>query len=288
MPTQIVTIADREADIYELFAMPRGVASDYLIRIHQDREVKLEPDGPTQSLKCVLRQLRPQGYFCLNLQRTPRREPREAVVSVQWTSVWVQPPVQHPQRDRLAPIQVQVLWAVEEECALEDEPVSWMLITTLPIATFEQACIYLRWYSYRWLIERYHFVLKSGCRVEQLQLATAERLERAIATFAIVAWRLLWLTYSARCIPNLPGDFVFETVEWQTLSKVVGDKALSATEVPTIRECVRWLAQLGGFLGRKCDGEPGAKTIWRGLRRLRDLVQQEIRRRITKGAITCS
>ena len=93
-----------------------------------------------------------KGYLSLQLQRTPRRAGREAIVSVCWERVWLQPPV-HLADEPLEPIEVQVLWAIEDECALEDQPVNWMLITSLPIESFEQAQRLLRWYSCRWLIE---------------------------------------------------------------------------------------------------------------------------------------
>jgi hypothetical protein len=131
----------------------------------------------------------------------------------------------------------------------------------------------LRWYSYRWLIERYHYVLKSGCRLEQLQLESAERIHRALATYSIVAWRLLWITYLARYHPDCPADTVLETQEWQALYCTIHNTPLPPESPPPLHTCVRWIARLGGFLGRKHDGEPGVKTIWQGLRRLHDITQ---------------
>lgn len=248
--------------------------SDLLIRVHQDRQVKTTPQSESQSLKRLLLSQPSQGYFWLNLQRTPRRAPQSTLMSVQWTSVWVQPPAQHPQRSQLSPIRLQVLWAVEAMGEIDQPTVSWMLITTMPIADFAQACQYLQWYSYRWIIERYHYVLKSGCRIESLQLETFDRLTRAIACYAIVAWRLLWLTYAARGSLDRDAIGVFTPVEWQTLYQHNRPNAPIPERPGGLRQYIAWLAQLGGFWGRKGDGEPGARTIWRGLRRLRDLVRQ--------------
>jgi hypothetical protein len=173
-------------------------------------------------------------------------------------------------------MQVQVLWAIEDECALEDQLVNWMLVTSMPIESFEQAQRLLRWYSCRWLIERYHYTLKSGCRMESLQLETFDRLERAIATYAIVAWRLMWLTYLVRPLANVrfdrDADWDLEPEEWQALCHYYHAPP-DWFEDPGLQQCIRWIAQLGGFWGRPSDGEPGARTIWRGLRRLRDLVR---------------
>jgi len=129
----------------------------------------------------------------------------------------------------------------------------------------------VKWYTYRWLIERYHYALKSGCGIEKLQLETARRFHMALATFSIVAWRLLWLTYEARVNPDQPCDTVLETCEWQSLCATVNQNPIPPDTPPSLRAAVRMIASLGGFLGRKGDGEPGVKTIWRGLRRLHDI-----------------
>ncbi len=124
----------------------------------------------------------------------------------------------------------------------------------------------------RWLIERYHYVLKSGCGIEKLQLETGEGLERALAAFGIVAWRLLFLSYEARAKPEAPCSVVFATHEWQALYCAVHRTSKLPAEAPTLREAVRLVARLGGFLARAGDGEPGVKTLWRGLIRLEDIV----------------
>lgn len=274
--THLLTIADREADFYELFACERRPHSDYLIRVHHDRQVKVQPTEPSQSLQQLLRETPVAGYLNLALPRTPRRAACTVVLQVKWVSVWLQPPSSHPQREQLDPVPVQVLSACEVEGDQEGAPIHWLLVTTLPLTCFEQAQQLLEWYRYRWLIERYHYTLKSGCRVEHLQLETFERLQRAIATFAIVAWRLLWLTYLVRPLDDprydLEADLIFETVEWQAL-RHYAQAPPSAVDPPGLQQCLRWLAQLGGFLGRQSDGDPGSRTLWRGLRRLRDLVR---------------
>jgi hypothetical protein len=121
-------------------------------------------------------------------------------------------------------------------------------------------------------VERYHYVMKSGCRVEQLQLETGQRLMRALATYALVAWRILWMTYEARVHPQDSCEKIVQELQWKVLYvKVKKTTQLPATP-PTVHEVVRWIAQLRGFLGRKHDGEPGVKTLWRGLRQLATMV----------------
>lgn len=105
----------------------------------------------------------------------------------------------------------------------------------------------------------------------KLQLETARRINMALATFSIVAWRLLWLTYEARCHRDQPCDTVLEACEWQSLCATINKNPIPPKKPPSWREAVRMIATLGGFLGRKGDGEPGVKTLWRGLRRLHDI-----------------
>lgn len=90
-------------------------------------------------------------------------------------------------------------------------------------------------------------------------------------TYSIVAWRLLWLTYEARVNPEASIDTVLETHEWQSLYCMVHQSRHLPPEPPSVWQCVRWIAQLGGFLGRKGDGDPGVKTLWRGFQRLNDM-----------------
>src|SRR4028119_1749315 len=269
---KVVTVADREADIYELFALPRREGSEFLIRACHPRGVKQRArDEEIESLQQVIAQTAACGELTLELQRTPKRKPRTATLTVRISSLYLQPPQQHAQRERLKPVRVQVVWAIEEQPPAGEKAIAWLLLTTLEVTCFEQASRCLCWYSYRWLIERYHYTLKSGCRVEQLQLETAARLERALATYAIVAWRLLWLTYEARAFPDQSADSVLAPHEWQALYCRIHKPSIPATTPPTLHNCVRWIAQLGGFLGRKRDGDPGVKTLWRGLRRLHDI-----------------
>lgn len=163
---RVITIADREADIYELFALPRRWNSELLIRVFHDRQVQPAGNEAIEPLMTVLQRMEIAGDVDLELQRTPRRTARRARVSVRWAQVNLQPPLAHPTRNDLPSVPVSVVWADEETPPTEKERVSWILVTTLPIWNFEQACNVLKSYSLRWLIERYHFCLKGACRVE--------------------------------------------------------------------------------------------------------------------------
>ena len=268
VPSQVkvVTVADSEADIFDLFALARRPGSELLIRGTHDRRV-----GEAGRLWQTLEQSPVRGHYTLEVRGKAGQEARRACLSVRYTSVDIQPPRHHLERSCLSSVSLQVVLVSEERPPRGVKPITWLLYTSLPVESLGDALRCVRWYSYRWLVERYHYVLKSGCRIEQLQLQTAERLERALATYCIVAWRLLWLTHEARRSPNSPCDLVLKPEEWQALYCHVHRTTSPPQSPPTLQQAVRWIAQLGGFLGRKGDGQPGVQTIWKGLRRLQDM-----------------
>lgn len=265
--TRVITVADREADIYDLLALPRQPRAELLVRATYNRRV----DHEAQYLWEAMDQSPLRGKLSIWLQRRDHQPGRWATLAVRYQTLAIQPPRYRQSRERLQPVEVAVILAQEESPPPGIRPVRWLLFTTLPVNTFQEAVQCLRWYSYRWLVERYHFVLKSGCNLEKLQLEDGSRIHRALATYSIVAWLLLWLTYQAREHPEDPCTSVLETHEWQSLYCTVHRTPIPPEKPPTLHEAVRWIARLGGFLGRTHDGHPGVKTIWRGLRRLHDI-----------------
>jgi len=263
----VVMVADREADIYDLFALPRPDNVELLIRASHNRKLA-EEEG---YLLEAVAQAPEQGTWTVELNANPERPARVATLSARYRLVTIRAPYQkHLQQ---APV---TLWAVQVQEENPPEPqaaVDWLLLTTMPVDSLEQAQHMVKWYTQRWLIERYHYVLKSGCGVEKLQLETAERLEKALATYSIVAWRLLWLTYGARKHPEQRCSEALQTDEWQALYCKIHKTRIPPQQPPSLGQVVGWLARLGGFLGRKGDGEPGVKVIWRGLMRLTDIVE---------------
>jgi hypothetical protein len=269
IPAEIETllIGDRESDIYDLFHSKRRVGSHWLIRAAQNRAVTDEAGylWPTLALAPV------EDWRDISVQPQPNQPARVAHLALRYQTITLKPPRHAKKEQALQPLTVTAIWVNEENPPLGATPLSWMLLTTLSLENSAQAWQVVQWYAYRWLIERYHFVLKSGCRLEQLQLESADRLQRAIATYCLVAWRLLWLTYEARCQPDQPCTVAFEPFEWQALFATLHPNSPLPTTPPTLAVVVRWVAQLGGFLARRHDGEPGVATLWRGLRRLHDI-----------------
>ncbi|KAF3883932.1 MULTISPECIES: IS4 family transposase [Nostocales] len=263
----VVTVADSEADIFDLFNQERAQNFHLLIRGTHNRKV----DHNAKYLHEAINATPARGELKVEVNRSPQQHWRIAHLTIRFATLDIAVPSNHIRRKQLNPVKLQVILAREENPPEGVSPISWLLLTSLEIKSLEDAARCVRWYTYRWLIERYHYALKSGCGIEKLQLETGRRIHMALATYSIVAWRLLWLTYEARMHPQTPCDTVLETHEWQSLCVTISQNPHPPQTPPSLNEAVRMIAKLGGFLGRTRDGEPGLKTIWRGLKRLHDI-----------------
>ena len=199
---EVITVADREADIYDLFARPRRPGSHLLIRVKPRRGVR----HPERLLGPAVRSTPARGTMEVELGRADDRPPRRATLTVRYLALEVAPPVNRAGRGGPPYVALTAILVEEEHPPAGQEAVRWWLVTSLPIGSMADAERAVGYYALRWLVERYHFVMKSGCQVERLQLETAERIDRAVATYSAVAWRLLWLTYEARRHPEGPAE----------------------------------------------------------------------------------
>jgi hypothetical protein len=150
-------------------------------------------------------------------------------------------------------------------------PVEWLLLTNVAVPSWQDALERVRWYCLRWGIEVWHKILKSGCTVEDCRLETAERLTRYLSLMSVIAWRLFWLTHISRHDPDAPCTTILADHEWKALYCAIHRTNQLPVQFPSVRQAVRWIAQLGGFLARTADLDPGITTIWRGWTRLTDM-----------------
>jgi len=263
--TQCVYMADRESDIYELFieAEQQGYPADFLVRASHDRIV-LDDSRLSEELA----EAPVLGEVAFELPSTHSRKRKPVTQRLKAVRVTLRSP---RKKARLPPVEVTVLMAEEVRAPKGEKPITWILVTNLQIKTAEQAIEKMQWYLCRWQIEIFFRILKSGCKVEKLQFECTERLEPALAMYMIVAWRVLYLTLLGRECPDLPCDLVFDTKEWQAIHLVTTQKQ-PPDKPPSLNTIVRMIACMGGFIGRKGDGEPGPQTIWIGLQRTRDFV----------------
>ena len=266
---RVVLIGDRESDLYDLFARQRRPGVELLVRIyHRRRRV----DHPARYLDQALAETPVGGYVNMEVPRADDRPTRTARMAVRWCNLLIYPPANYRGVSPATPVRLSFVQATEANCPAGQTPLEWLLGTTLCVESLEQAMQGLEWYSRRWMIERFHYVLKSGCGVERRALATVERMERLLTVYSLIAWELLRLTHEARRTPEASCEPVLKRVQWQVLHLATQTRTPLPTRAPTLSQAIRALAQLGGFLGRRHDGQPGVKTLWRGWRRLTDLV----------------
>jgi len=168
--------------------------------------------------------------------------------------------------------EVTVILAREEAPPAGEQPIEWLLLTNEPVTTLDAAVQRIGWYRRRWLMEIFFRIVKSGCRVEALQLATAERLERALVIYLVIAWRILYLMTLGRDCPDLPCDVAFTAEEWRA-AWLMTQRHPPPDAPPPLGAMIRWVAGFGGFLGRQGDGHPGPKALWEGLMKLMSYVE---------------
>jgi hypothetical protein len=261
---RLVHIGDRESDIYELFCAAEQAQTCFLIRTCVDR---LATEG-----NCTI---------AAEMKKTPRRglhrlrvkdkdgEPSEAVLEIKYRRLRVLPPI--GKQSQYPALMLTVLHAVEQGAPKNRAKIDWKLITNLPVKSLAEAVEKLEWYALRWKIETFHKILKSGCRVEDSKLRTAERLANLIAVCCVLSWRIFWMTMVQRSAPKASPLLGLTEVELLLLDEITAARLGSASNNHTLADYLLCIARLGGYLARAHDPPPGNIVMWRGLSRLTDL-----------------
>jgi hypothetical protein len=260
--TTFVSVGDREADLYELLAMPRAAGVELLVRAAWDRTVVDEHRylWETVAASAVM------GRVEMTVPRHRGEPARQCTLALRSIPVQIKAP---RKRSRTLPdIAVWAILALEESPMAGRKPIEWMLLTTIPTTDAGQAIERVQWYTCRWTIEVWHRVLKTGCRIEARQLETVERLAVALTLYSIVAWRLLYATMLTRTDPDIPCSVLLSEPEWQALYCSIHRVAKPSATPPALGTVLTWIAKMGGYLARKNDGPPGPQVIWRGFQHL--------------------
>ena len=285
--TEVVSVADSEADIFELLVAgqtPEGQAK-WIVRSAFDRALHGEGNEDTRAAagKLLSKELesvpvvtvyevpvrgREAKVICKKRGRNQPRQPRTATLEVRATRVTLRAP-RRPDR-KLPEVAVNVVQAREVNPPPGELPVEWLLLTSMPITGLTEILRVIQLYILRWTIELYFRVLKQGCQVEERRFETIDRMQRFLAVAMIVAWRTLYVTRLGRSFPDLDCEAVFEPSEWKAVFQYT-QKQTPPKSPPPLQAMVRMIAQLGGFVNRKRTDEPGAETIWKGLQRMHDM-----------------
>jgi len=264
--THIISVGDREADVYDVLAAPRPVGVDLLIRASWNRCVNTPQRyvWDTVAVQPVAAQL------VLHVPRRGVQPARQATLALRFCPLTLFPP-KHRKAERLPGVDLWVVQVCEVDPPAEAEPIEWLLLTTVAVEGVDDAIERVQWYSCRWGIEVWHRILKSGCRLEARQFQKAERLHRALVLYSVLAWRIFYATMLARAVPDVPCSVLLDPDEWQALYCAIHRVPTPPEEPPTLGQAVNWMAQLGGFVGRRRRDRPGAEVMWRGFQHLGDL-----------------
>lgn len=258
--TRLVYVADRESDIIELMsrAQESGTPADWLIRAKHNRCL---PEGD----KLWERAVEGEPLGGMTFMMASREGQKARMVRQQCWAKRVDLPV-----GKGRSVSVTCIVAHEVDAPEGVKPVVWRLLTNREAPTLDDMIQLIDWYRARWEIEMFFHIVKNGCRIEALQLSQMDRIERALALFMVVSWRIAHLMRLGRTCPDLDATLFFHPDEirgtYLLMKKKLPEKS------PRLNDVLRLIAQLGGFLARKCDGEPGVKAIWTGLQRVTDAV----------------
>lgn len=259
-PHRCVHIADRGADIYELFCAANDVGAHFIVRSAVSRRTE---DGSTNTDN-QMREVRLKGLHRIQV-RDKRGDISEAVLEIRYRRMLILPPV-GKEKD-YGPLVLTAIYAQERGAPTNRERINWKLLTDLPVHSAKEAVEKLQWYALRWKIEVFHKVLKSGCKVEESGLRTAPRLVNLIATCCVVAWRIFWLTMVSRTAPQAAPTVALTQLELDLLDHISPGPA----NTRTLAWYVTRIARLGGYLARASDPPPGNIVMWRGLSKLSDM-----------------
>ena len=254
--TRVVYVADREGDLLGLMkrAQQRNHPIDWLVRAKHNRKL-YEGEKLWESVAAT----EPLGTIKFECAGQKGKKARIVTQEIRALPVKL---------GKHGTIPATCIIATEVGAPAGTEPLTWRLLTNRAATTLEMAIELIEWYRARWEIEIFFHVLKNGCTVEKLQLDTIEKVQNALALYMIVAWRIMYLMRMGRACPDLPAELVFEPDEVRT-AYLLQEEELPKDRLPKINEVLRLIAQIGGFLARKGDGEPGVQTIWRGMQQVR-------------------
>jgi hypothetical protein len=262
-----VHVGDRGADMFPFFQACRATHTHFLLRAAQNRRVQESEDEISYSLTQA-RSWPSQASRPFEVPARHGRQARSTQLQVAFGQLTLLPP-RHEPRASKEPLTVWVIRVWEEQAPDGEEPLEWVLLTSVPTTTLEQAWERVDWYQCRWLVEDYHQCLKSGCRIEQRQLQSVDGLMRLLGLLSPLAVRLLQVRALAREDPERPAHEVIEPLMLAVLAQRSGHTSATMTIGTFWTE----VARLGGYLARSHDGPPGWRTIWKGWLLLQTLLE---------------
>ena len=262
-----VHVGDRGADMFPFFQACQATQTHFLVRAAQNRRVQENEEEITYSLLRA-RAFPSQASRPFEVPARHGRKGRSTQLQLSFGQMTLLPPRNEPRAGK-DPVTVWVIRVWEEQTPAGEEPLEWILLTSVPTTTLEQAWERVDWYGHRWLVEDYHQCLKSGCRIEQRQLQTVDGLMRLLGLLSPLAVRLLQVRACAGEDPERPASEVIDPL----MLAVVAQRSGGSPATMTVGTFWTEVARLGGYLARSHDGPPGWRTIWKGWLSLQTLLE---------------
>jgi hypothetical protein len=266
-------VGDSGSDIFTFWQTCKELGYDFVLRVAQDRDVDISDAAAAVALdethlKTVVRSLPAKDAHVLSIPAQHHQPKREALLQMTFQEVSIHPPL-HGAFLAKAEIAAWVVRVWETNPPEGQEPLEWILLTTLPLGCVSDAWEVVQWYSWRWLLEDFHKALKTGCRMEHRNLQSVEAQWRLLAILTPIALRLLVIRHAAQQATEIPASEVVS----QEAIQVVIRLDYRHKNIVTARELWRAIARLGGYLDRKSDGPPGWQTLWKGWMRVMDVLE---------------
>lgn len=273
LETQVINMTDREGDIVEIFAeyaeqSKEGVCADFIIRSQHDRII--EDKDPNErkinkKLKQKLKDAPTLGEVEFSVPPTEKRKGRKVNQELKAVQVKL-----NPKRSNKAKVKVNAVMAIETNPPEGETALCWTFITSLPINNFENISNVIKYYLCRWEIETFFKVLKSGCKIEERQLQSTDRIKSLIAVFLVLSWRVMFTMMLGRECPDIPSGDLFVESEWKSVYKILNKNKALPRKPPPLGKFIEMIAKLGGYIKRKSGEPPGVKVMWKGMVRMVD------------------
>lgn len=272
---KVITLCDRESDIYEFFVEAESLNEKVLVRAGKDRILVETNDKKRFTLWTYMKKQPIAMVEKIHIPARHNKPARDATLDIRFATVTLKAPQRYPgaKIEKLPNISIQAVWLYESNPPTNNDRLEWMLLTNNSVTSNEEALKIGKWYRFRWQIECYHRILKSGCKVEDCRLETYDRLKKYLTLKSIIAFRLFWLTMINRTNPTMSCEKILANHEWKSLYCHIHKVSKPTEKPPSASEAIRMVAKLGGFLGRKNDKEPGMTYIWRGWEKLTEIAK---------------
>ena len=269
IPNEIetITICDREGDFYELFAEAKKQEKNILIRLFQNRVI-----GEEKRLFEKMKASPVRGNLVIQMSRNPKEHlpSRTIKMDYHYEKVQIKKPYRRTEAHLEEELEFTVIYVHETK---EKHGTHWYLITNAEINTDVDAEEQIRNYIQRWKIERFHYILKNGCKIEEKQVRSYEKLSCLSLLYSVIALQIMHMTYLGKLCPNLPAELFLEKEEIELLYFAARKTKILSEKPYTIKDMILDIAALGGRRLSPSDGMPGVSSIWKGLEKFYILLE---------------